>query len=144
MQFTPLTLSCSLWYFAFYAKTSWSHLHNQQKIKRENLVLSVRENNLKGLKNRRKNIPCCGFFFFFFFPLKKYDIFNIMNLGVTRVFCGQRLDFSLKTLRLIARPLVSALLKTTPWTNQDPKRQLKVTSNLSPFLYSQSNLNPAH
>lgn len=84
------------------------------------------------------------FFFFFFFPWKMYDIENIKDLWVMRVFCGQRPDFSLKTLHLIAHPLVSALLKTAPWTNHDPKSWLKVFSNLSPFLYSQSNLNPAH
>lgn len=60
MRPTPMTLSCSLWYLVFYIKTCWSYLHNYQKIKREDLVLLVIENNLKGLKNWRKNILCCG------------------------------------------------------------------------------------
>lgn len=56
----------------------------------------------------------------FFF--NKYDFESkIMNLWIAQVYYEHRLNFSLKTLHLIAHPLVSAPLKTTPWTNHDPK-----------------------
>lgn len=112
----PMTLQ----HFMFYMKIFWIINKILKGGGEGNYVLLVIENNLRGLKNLKKKIHAVTFFSFFFL-LEDVWYWKYQGSLGHESFLWTETRFQPQDTASDSHPLLSALLKTAPWTNHDPK-----------------------